>query len=252
MYSTTGFTRGQIDRLVIMIRDLQNAGYPVAYPPSLGLRKSIIITMTHLRRNHTQADLADRYATSQPTISRTIAAMTPALADATADWIPVADDLDPDVPLIIDETLLPCWSWADIPDLYSGKHHTTGVNVHIAATLSGRLLWVSDPLPGSTHDLTALRTHGVLDTEDLLTIVADKGYIGAGLITPIKKPPGGELTDDRKQFNKELNAIRATIERTIAHLKTWRILHTDYRRPYHTFAQTITAVLGLQFLKLAS
>ncbi|MEI2779063.1 MAG: transposase family protein [Tetrasphaera sp.] len=77
MYSTTGFTRGQIDRLVIMIRDLQNAGYSLAYPPSLGLRKSIIITMTYLRRNHTQADLADRYATSQPTISRTIAAMTP-------------------------------------------------------------------------------------------------------------------------------------------------------------------------------
>ncbi|WP_462286912.1 transposase family protein [Nostocoides sp.] len=61
-----------------MIRDLQNAGYSLAYPPSLGLRKSIIITMTYLRRNHTQADLADRYATSQPTISRTIAAMTPA------------------------------------------------------------------------------------------------------------------------------------------------------------------------------
>ncbi|MEI2779442.1 MAG: transposase family protein [Tetrasphaera sp.] len=177
--------------------------------------------------------------------------MTPALADATADWIPVADDLDPEVPLIIDGTLLPCWSWADVPDLYSGKHHTTGVNVQVAATLSDRLLWVSDPLPGSTHDLTALRASGLLDGNRAATIIADKGYIGAGLITPIKKPPKGELTDDRKQFNKELNAIRATIERTIAHLKTWRILHTDYRRPYHTFAQTITAVLGLQFLKLA-
>ncbi|MEI2775163.1 MAG: hypothetical protein V9G19_04175 [Tetrasphaera sp.] len=78
--------------------------------------------------------MADRYSTSQPTISRTIAAMTPVLADATADWIPVADDLDPEVVLIIDGTLLPCWSWADIPDLYSGKHHTTGVNVQVAAT----------------------------------------------------------------------------------------------------------------------
>ncbi|MEI2775928.1 MAG: transposase family protein [Tetrasphaera sp.] len=252
MYSTTGFTTTQIDRLVLLIRDLQNAGYSLAYPPSLGLRKSIIITLTYLRRNHTQDDLADRYATSQPTISRTIAAMTPVLADATADWIPVADDLDPEVVLIIDGTLLPCWSWADAPDLYSGKHHTTGVNVQVAATLSGRLLWVSDPLPGSTHDLTALRASGLLDGDRAATIIADKGYIGAGLITPIKKPPKGELTDDRKQFNKELNAIRATIERTIAHLKTWRILHTDYRRPYHTFAQTITAVLGLQFLKLAS
>lgn len=182
MYATTGFTTNEIDRLVILIRDLENSGYPLSYPPSLGLGTSIIITLTYLRRNHTQEDLADRYATSQPTISRTIAAMTPALATATADWIPVADDLDPDVPVIIDGTLLPCWSWTDVPDLYSGKHHTTGVNVQVAATLSGRLLWVSDPLPGSTHDLTALRASGLLD-DNAPTIIADKGYIGAGLIT---------------------------------------------------------------------
>ncbi|MEI2778508.1 MAG: transposase family protein [Tetrasphaera sp.] len=136
--------------------------------------------------------------------------MTPALADATADWVPAADDLDPEVVLIIDGTLLPCWSWADVPDLYSGKHHTTGVNVQVAATLSARLMWVCDPLPGCTHDLTSLRTHGLLESDPPVTLIADKGYIGAGLITPIKKPSGRELAEDRKQINKELNAIRAT------------------------------------------
>jgi len=34
--------------------------------------------------------------------------------------------------------------------------------------------------------------------------------------------------------------------RSIAQLKTWRILHTDYRRPYPTFT-TINAVLGIIF-----
>ncbi|RBY74319.1 transposase, partial [Geodermatophilus sp. TF02-6] len=33
----------------------------------------------------------------------------------------------------------------------------------------------------------------------------------------------------------------------IAHLKTWRILHTDYRRPLNTFKETISAVIGLYF-----
>jgi hypothetical protein len=28
-------------------------------------------------------------------------------------------------------------------------------------------------------------------------------------------------------------------------------LHTDYRRPLHTFAQTISAVVGLHFYQLA-
>ena len=39
------------------------------------------------------------------------------------------------------------------------------------------------------------------------------------------------------------------VERTIAHIKSWRILHTDYRRPLHTFEQTITAALSLYVFK---
>jgi hypothetical protein len=37
----------------------------------------------------------------------------------------------------------------------------------------------------------------------------------------------------------------------IANLKTWRILHTDYRRPLATFTDSISAVIGLQFYRVA-
>jgi len=37
------------------------------------------------------------------------------------------------------------------------------------------------------------------------------------------------------------------IERVIADFKTWRIMHTDYRRPLATFATTISAVIDLYF-----
>ncbi|WP_420710040.1 hypothetical protein [Streptomyces sp. NRRL B-1347] len=46
--------------------------------------------------------------------------------------------------------------------------------------------------------------------------------------------------------------MRYVIERTIANFKTWRILHTDYRRPIATFTQTISTVIALHFYKLAS
>ena len=39
--------------------------------------------------------------------------------------------------------------------------------------------------------------------------------------------------------------IRQVVERTIAHIKSWRILHTAYRRPLETFEQTITAALAV-------
>jgi hypothetical protein len=44
---------------------------------------------------------------------------------------------------------------------------------------------------------------------------------------------------------------RGVIERVIAHFKTWRNMHTDYRRPLITFATTISAVVGLYFYPLA-
>ncbi|SOE06098.1 hypothetical protein SAMN06295924_1361, partial [Rathayibacter rathayi NCPPB 2980 = VKM Ac-1601] len=37
------------------------------------------------------------------------------------------------------------------------------------------------------------------------------------------------------------------IERTIASIKTWRIFHTDYRRPLRTFRDAFNAVRGLIF-----
>ena len=44
------------------------------------------------------------------------------------------EDLDPTAQLIIDGTLLQCWSWKDHSELYSGKHKTTGLNVQVACT----------------------------------------------------------------------------------------------------------------------
>ena len=69
------------------------------------------------------------------------------------------------------------------------------------------------------------------------------------MITPHKKPPNGELSEAAQEANKSINRIRQVVERTIAHIKSWRILHTDYRRPLHTFEQTITAALSLYVFK---
>ncbi|WP_018802293.1 hypothetical protein [Catenuloplanes nepalensis] len=36
----------------------------------------------------------------------------------------------------------------------------------------------------------------------------------------------------------------------IANFKTWRIMHTDYRRPLKTFTETISCVIGLHFYRM--
>ena len=110
-------------------------------------------------------------------------------------------------------------------------------------------MWASDPYPGSMHDVAAPGASGLLEGIDPSVWIADKGYIGRGMITPHKKPPNGELSEAAKEANKSINRIRQVVERTIAHIKSWRILHTDYRRPLHTFEQTITAALSLHAFK---
>ena len=247
MNVTTILERDQILDLCELIHTSRSGNLPPAGSRVLGLFRCIQITVLILRHNLTQELLADIHTVSQATISRVVALYTPLIAEALQAWVPSVGDLDPDRQYIIDVTLAPCWSWHDRPELYSGKHHTTGVNLQVACTLTGHLAWISPPLPGSVHDAKAIKESGFLETLDATTHIGDKGYIGLGMITPVKKPAHGELTNTDRRNNTTINRIRYLIERVIANLKTWRVLHTDYRRPYNTFETTIQAVTGLIF-----
>ena len=97
------------------------------------------------------------------------------------------------------------------------------------------------------HDAKATKKSGFLTTLDAVTHIGNKGYIGLGMITLVKKPAHGELTNTDKRNNTTINRVRNLIERVITNLKTWRALHADYRHPYNTFETTIQAVTGLIF-----
>jgi DDE superfamily endonuclease len=123
-----------------------------------------------------------------------------------AGYVPVAEDLEHGTQYIIDGTLLPCWSWRDHPELYSGKHKTTGLNIQVACDLYGRLAWVSDPVNGNRHDSAALEISGVLHGLDPADWIGDKGYIGNGMLTPFRKP----------QFRSFLTGKRNSTRRSAA------------------------------------
>ena len=171
-------------------------------------------------------------------------------AEALDEFVPeLPEEIEGRV-AIADGSLCPCWSWADAPELYSGKHKTTGHTHQFVCDLFGHLMHISDPLPGRTHDAKAMHETGLSELLDDDNAIGDKGYIGTGIITPYRKPAGGELLDWQKEFNTAVNKIRYVIERTISHFKTWRCMHTDYRRPERTYAAAFNAVRALHFFKL--
>jgi hypothetical protein len=91
-------------------------------------------------------------------------------------------------------------------------------------------LWVSDVLPGSTHDLTAARQHvlpGVRPYLKDLPVLVDSGYegAGAGMHVPVKKPVGGDLDPDARTRNALLRSLRYQGERGFALMsQRWRTL----------------------------
>ena len=253
----TRLTRTQIQDLCRRIHAATGGDLPSAGSRRLGPHQSIRLVLASLRHNLEQELLAELFGISQPTVSRVLSAWTPLIAGALEENIPTADDLDPDTRLIVDGTLVPCWAWRDKPELHPGKHHTTGVNLQVACTLAGRLAWASDPLPGRVHDARALSESGLLEGPGETTThdpgsssaphIADKGYVGMGLITPVKKLPGLPLSEADKNFNRAIDQIRWRIEQVIAHLKTWKTLKIRYRRPIDALPDTITATLGIIF-----
>ena len=84
--------------------------------------------------------------------------------------------------VVIDGTLIPVDRLAVDRPFYSGKHKKHGMNLQVIASPDGEILWVSGPVPGAAHDLTAARIWGLVRELPAtgLIVLADKGYIGAG------------------------------------------------------------------------
>jgi hypothetical protein len=82
----------------------------------------------------------------------------------------------------IDGTLIPVGRVAAARPFYSGKHRRHGMNLQVIPAPDGEILWVSGPLPGAVHDLTAARIWGIIRELAAvgLVVLADKGYHGAG------------------------------------------------------------------------
>ena len=93
MYHTTGLTQEEISDLCVLVLQAAAEKAKASWPPSLGLYKSVVVTLTYLRRNRVQAEIAESFGVSQPTISRAIKAVSPLLKKILKGVVPTADEL---------------------------------------------------------------------------------------------------------------------------------------------------------------
>lgn len=255
-HRTFGMNAEQLDELVDRVSGLLAEPWDreVGRPRSLSLREAVIVTLLYTRQNMTEEVIADIFDVSQGTISVIIATITPLIAKATEEFRPDPDDAKQAACgriTLVDGTLWPCWSWKTAPELWAGKYKTTGHGSLIVSDESGRIAFVSDPAPGRDHDMNKLEgiVREILELAG--SVVADKGFQGSGYVTPVKKPADRDLYISEHEYNNQVSSIRSPIERAVAHLKTWKILFTDYRRPLRTFLDSFRAAIGLYFFELS-
>jgi len=255
-HRTFGLDAGQLDELEERIEDVLPEPWDkgIGRPKSLSLREAIMVTLLYGRQNMTEEVIADLFGVSQGTVSEIITEFTLLIAQATEEFRPDAEEakqVTRERLVLVDGTLWPCWSWEDARELWAGKYKTTGHGSLIIGDESGNIIFVSDPAPGCDHDMKKLEGE-VKEILDLAgAVIADKGFQGSGYVTPAKKPQDRELFTREHEYNNQVSSIRAPIERAVAHLKTWRILFTDYRRPLATFLDSFRAAIGLYFFKLS-
>ena len=190
---------------------------PDQKPRKLTLAQALKLTLIYHRHNLTEELLAEFFSISQPTVSRTITLVEKALLEILEPLIkPLEQALDVPGSLVVDGTLIPAWNWRWLSKInFSGKHKRAGFNHQVICTLEGKLLAMTHPLPGARHDAFAFKEHGL---EQYLgeTTLADKGYIGLGLLTPFKRKPGVRMRAAVRENNRRVNRLRSVVERVIA------------------------------------
>ena len=191
--------------------------------------RQALLALAHLRHGDTLTRLACGFEIGVTTAWRYVREAVDLLAATADDLATATHRIRRLAYAILDGTLIPIDRVADQKPYYSGKHHRHGVNVQVIADPAGRLVWASPALPGSAHDLTAARTHNIIEAlsgQNVMTF-ADKAYQGArgSVRTPFKRHRyRPKLSRWQKKANRAHARIRAIGERANATLKTWKVL----------------------------
>jgi hypothetical protein len=145
---------------------------------------------------------------------------------------------------------------------YSGKKKRHTIKTQISSSRSGRILDVSASYPGSVHDTKIADDEQTVQKfpEDTCHRF-DAGYQGIGsknpdhyIVTPTKKPKGGELTPIEKEMNTANSKRRIRAEHTISRIKKFKICAHTYRgdvKNYNTIFRGVAAFMNFKWANSA-
>jgi hypothetical protein len=209
--------------------------------PSVG--EKLFFLLFYKKTHSLQEVMAFQFDLDVSMVNKWIHILTPILNKSLEKYIPKAKiedvDFQIDEAYIIDGTERPIQrDTYDQETFYSGKKKAhTLKNALIVSTL-GLIMWLGETHVGKVHDKPMVEPLKFITP---ITMLADLGFKGwnpqnVKLILPHKKPRNTktekrQLTQDQKDFNKELSKKRVKVENVLAHIKILRIVK-DKNRNY--------------------
>jgi hypothetical protein len=221
----TGLSVVQFEELVGIVAARGGEQTGVGRHWGLSLADRVLLTVVYYRTNLTFRQVALLFGMSKSAVHRVVDRLAPLLV------LPrVSTPHDPDTVLIVDGTLVPTH---DRSVSASSKNYRYSVNMQVVVDANTRRgVAVGVTMPGNRHDSRAYRESGVDQQCAGAHVMADGGYLGnPEVIIPYRKPGDG---NDLREWQEELNTVhkrvRARVEHTLAHMKSWNILRNCRRK----------------------
>jgi hypothetical protein len=249
----------ELEQLLLLEREVEaRIG---SWQPETGRRKTlelfdaIVVCLIYLRHNTVQAAIGEQSRISQATVSRYVEVLEPVVSTCLDR---LAFDLRKQAirsDLVVDGFLIPTRDLTAPVGLFSGKRHRPGLNAQVITDLRGRVIDAGRIVVGSVHDAKAFNESGLAKTYEIHTtgegpsLIGDLGYLGVVPLTPYRKPEYRDLTVAERLFNRQVNGRRWVVEQGIAHLRSWKVLATGYRRPLPKADRTLQTVIKLQMYR---
>jgi len=223
--------------------------------------QEVLLTLLYLRHNVSQTVVGELFGVSADTSENTFHEVIQVLKavcpsnrfeaekkwkKSTPSWQP--DELDR---VLIDsfETPIARPSVADRQKrAYSGKKRAHTTKTQSATDGTGEILEIDPGHRGPKADIRIYEESEVHARYPNADKIGDKAYQSQdhpGLISPQKKPKGGELTPEQREANRKIAQQRIYVEHGIRRIKAWHILRQDYRLALGLFPMIAHAVVGL-------
>lgn len=135
---------------------------------------------------------------------------------------------------------------------YSGKKKAHTIKTEIRTTINGKIINVSESVPGAKHDFALYKEGKALEKNK--RVFADSGYQGLDKIhqeteIPYKKSKNKSLNEEEKDYNFALSKIRIKVENVFANIKVFRILSDRYRNKRIRYGIKFNIIAGLVNIK---